>query len=390
MNPLYLKTVFAVVFTLGSMFGVRANGLSEVRNLKSWLKENRIFVEAQFQLLELPVEATFDSEVAFYIERYLRPGRHGTERMLGKAAYYFPIFEAELAARRLPEGLKYLPVVESALQPGIESPVGARGLWQFMPATADFFDLQIDEWVDERHDPHLSSAAAAELLSFLYKQFDDWNLALAAYNCGPGRVKRAIRRAGIASYEAIKEQLPRQTQRYITKFKAAAYVMAYHQFFGLKADPDSYLPEEVERLALEESMTFEEIAERAGVSVEVVRALNPAFLQDVVPAGAGKPFHVLVPAEAVPTWVAGKKKKEELVVKAEETREAYTAGSSALSEAGAMETPLPELPAINVQEIKWSTWERPLRRYPPNDDDPKESMVVWFQRQGILESLTIE
>lgn len=252
-------------------------------SLEHWLLDNRLLVSAQFRCLDLPVEVGYKTEVLHYIERYLRPGRRETERMLGRAAYYLPVFERVLRRHRLPETLKYLPMVESTLLPGIESPAGAVGLWQFMPATARYFGLTMDDWIDERRDPYRSTQMAARLLDLLYDEFCDWSLALAAYNCGPGRVKRLIREVGSDRYEAIRPYLPGQTRRYIDRFKAVAYVAAYHEFFGLTARPAAALPLEVVEVRLSRSLRFREISAITQVPLSTIRALNPAYLQDVVP-----------------------------------------------------------------------------------------------------------
>lgn len=303
MKPLYLKALMVAACSMVSVSEAKTYDLAEERNLKSWLEENNLLVETQFRYLELPFEVDYNSEVAYYIERYLRPGRRETERMLGKTAYYFPIFEKALTRYNLPQWLKYLPIVESGLQAGVESPVGAVGLWQFMPATAAFFDLRVEDRVDERRDPYRSSEAAAQLLSYLYERFGDWSLTLAAYNCGPAKVKRAIRREGKAGYEAIKKRLPLQTQRYITKLKAAAYVANYYYFFGLEARPDSLLNTDVATLSIEKSMSVQEVARRAGVSEQVVQILNPAFIDGTIIAEEGS-VPLRLPKVAAAHWNA--------------------------------------------------------------------------------------
>jgi len=301
MKPLYLKSLMLVACSLVSLADTKAYDLARETSLANWLDKNNLLVETQFRLLELPFEVDYNSEVAHYIERYLRPGRRETERLMGRAAYYFPIFEEALKKQGLPGWLKYLPIVESGLHAGVESPVGAVGLWQFMPATAAFFDLRVEERIDERMDPHRSSQAAAKLLRHLYEEFGDWSLALAAYNCGPARVKKAIRQEGVAGYEAIKKRLPGQTQRYIIKLKAAAYVANYYYLFGLKAVADTHLNGEITTLPIRESMSFEAIANRVGISVKKLNVLNPAYLSGTFFAGESR-VPIRLPAAAAEHW----------------------------------------------------------------------------------------
>ncbi len=256
-------------------------------SLENWLHDNRLLVSVQLKCLDLPVEVGYSREVLHYIERYLRPGRRETERMLGRAAYYLPVFERILRRQGLPEALKYLPMVESGLLPGIESPAGAVGLWQFMPATARYFGLTMNDWIDERCDPYRSTEMAARLLEHLYGEFCDWSLALAAYNCGPGRVKRLMRKVGSDRYEAIRPYLPGQTRRYIDRFKAVAYVDTYYELFGLTARSAAALPLAVVEVRLSRSLRFRDISAITQVPLPTIRALNPAYLRDVVPVSRG-------------------------------------------------------------------------------------------------------
>lgn len=278
-------TTIALVLTcaLCPMTDLAAYDPAKEHALENWLHDNRLLVGVQLRCLDLPVEAGYTAEVLHYIERYLRPGRRQTEQMLGRAAYYLPIFERALRRHRLPETLKYLPMVESGLLPGIESPAGAVGLWQFMPATARYFGLAMNDWIDERCDPYRSTEMAARLLDHLYDEFCDWSLALAAYNCGPGRVRRLIRKVGSDRYEAIRAYLPGQTRRYIDRFQAVAYVAAYYEFFGLTARPSAALPLEVVEVRLSRSLRFRDISAITQVPLTTIRALNPAYLRDMIP-----------------------------------------------------------------------------------------------------------
>jgi hypothetical protein len=175
-----------------------------------------------------------------YVKRYLGEARQETELILGRAELYFPDIEAILEEQGLPNALKYIPMVESTLLPGVVSPAGAAGLWQIMPATARYLGLQVDGAADERFDPLLSGRAAITMLQELYAEFGDWVLALAAYNCGPGRMRRAISKAGSRDYEQLSVFLPKQTRCYISKYFAFAHIAHYWQHYKLepKKDPD--------------------------------------------------------------------------------------------------------------------------------------------------------
>ena len=168
------------------------------------------------------------------IARLLNSGRRETEKFLGKGVLYFPVFDQYLERYQLPEELRFLPVVESRLKPNATSAAGASGLWQFMPATARAYELNVNRKVDERLDPHKSTEAAVSLLADLYEEFGDWGLALAAYNCGPSRVKRAIRKTGCNNFWDIRKYLPRQTQQYIPAFLAAVYVCRNFELHNLE------------------------------------------------------------------------------------------------------------------------------------------------------------
>lgn len=226
---------------------------------------------------ELVASSDADSDVRMYADRFLTLGRHETELILGRAEVYFPEIETSLEQAGLPNALKYLPMVESTLLPEVVSPAGAAGIWQLMPATARFFGLTVDAEVDERLDPRLAGKAATELLQMLHRDFDDWFLVLAAYNCGPGRVRKAIAKTGSRDYAVLKTALPRQTRNYISKFLAMAYVAntyAQHNLQPRKASVPATIREAVH---MEESVDFTTLAKRLGIPAEELRRLNPAY-----------------------------------------------------------------------------------------------------------------
>ncbi len=172
-------------------------------------------IRFRFQLMRSPVSPVFDDDVEAYLRRYLTYGSKETEEMLGRAETIFPIVEHYLALHGLPEQLKYIPMVESSCVIYAVSTRGAAGLWQFIPSTATHFGLSINQYIDERMDPYKSTEAAVKYLKRLYDRFGSWELALAAYNCGPTRLSRTIQAFGSNDFWKIKEGLPKETQRYI-------------------------------------------------------------------------------------------------------------------------------------------------------------------------------
>lgn len=263
-----------------------------------WATQLRHTVQYRFQHLDFPFQAQYSKKVERIILDYLGPGRLETEKMLGRTSLYFPIFEYYLDAYDLPEELKYIPFIESRLLPKAQSSAGASGLWQFMPATARGYGLKSTDHLDERLDPHRSTQAAVEMLSELYQDFGDWSLALAAYNCGPGRVKKAIKKTGCHNFWDIKAFLPKQTQKYIPAFLAALYVARYHQSHDLYPKSPKHLPIDNYSMKLHQRISFKEIAATTNLSLEVIRKLNPGYIKEVVPASETGHFIVL-PAKAI-------------------------------------------------------------------------------------------
>jgi membrane-bound lytic murein transglycosylase D len=282
MKQTLLKGVGVCCFVLLLTFQLYSK--DELRSFeKKWTSETSIFIQQALQKMETPFVAGYDSKVEKLVKRYMTRGSRSFEKMLGKSAYYFPIFEAALHKHDLPSELKYLPVVESHLIPTIESSAGAAGLWQFMPVTARHFDLHMDEWIDQRYDPLLSSAAAAQMLDELYQQFEDWELVLAAYNCGPGRVRKAIRKAGTSEYEHLKLYLPAQTRQYLSKYTATVLVMENHQVLGLQPQAFDLVDEKTSVLRIYEGMSLEDISQSIGIEHPVLDRLNPAYKKGVIP-----------------------------------------------------------------------------------------------------------
>ncbi len=237
----------------------------------------------RLQRLDLPLATTTtDAFTQRKIDDYLGRGGNNTEKMLGRANQYFPVFEYYLHKHGMPSSLKYLAVAESMLVPGATSSASAAGLWQLMPATAREMGLRVDSVIDERLDLHRSTEAAVIMLKELHRQFNDWHLALAAYNCGAGRVRSAIRRAHSRDYEAVNPFLPKETQRYVAAYVAAAYAVNYYDAHGLTPhELDGY-----ESIRVYRQISLAMIARECDVRPATLRRLNPMFLQAYIPTSA--------------------------------------------------------------------------------------------------------
>ena len=243
-------------------------------------------IDRKIRNLSNVMTMTCNEEVKKYIDRYTKAGRQSTCYLLGRAQYYNPIFEEALRFYGLPLELKYLPVIESGLNPNATSRVGAAGLWQFMAKTGKQYDLQIDSYIDERRDPEKSSYAAARMLSDLYKRFGDWTLALAAYNCGPGRVSSAITKAGGgADFWAVYQHLPKETRGYVPAFIAANYVMNYYADYNI-TPLSTGLPNCCDTIVIEKDVTLAKIANVLGMNVDDLKVLNPQYRQGLIKAYA--------------------------------------------------------------------------------------------------------
>ena len=249
--------------------------------------------------LNLPFDARITPVVREYIKRYTVNGYRDSELILGRAASYFPIFDHYLGVYELPKSLKYLPIVESALLPAIKSHAGAAGLWQFVSVSAKHFKLEMNGVVDERLDPYRSTEAAVKMLAYLYKELEDWPLALAAYNCGLGRVKQAIRRAGgCLNYWDIQKYLPQDTRRYVPAFIAAAYLGNYYQEHGLNPRYTKSDIQDTRVFRVYERVSFSKLAESTGLSINDLTRLNPGYVRKYIPYNR-KGHLVRIPAGSV-------------------------------------------------------------------------------------------
>lgn len=251
--------------------------------------------KARLQTLPCVVELPYNQIVKSFILRYVQRGQKQVARMKRMSEYYFPIFEEALDRYGLPYELELMPVIESALNPQAHSHMGAAGLWQFMPATGKRYGLEINSLVDERMDPIKSTDAACRFLKAMYDVFQDWNLVIAAYNCGSGNVSKAIHRAGgKRDFWSIYPYLPRETRSYLPIFIAANYAMNYSEEHGI-------CPAPLEKIMLTDTIRtnrrlhLEQVSTKLDIPIEELRRLNPQYIRDILPGGTA--YALCLPAE---------------------------------------------------------------------------------------------
>lgn len=270
--------------------------------------------EYEKRLTKLPteIEMPYNSIVGKFIDMYLTRRRSLVADMLALHNYYGRMFVEELLKEGMPTELQYLPVIESAINPNAVSRAGAVGLWQFMPATAQGLGMEVNSLVDERRDPRMSSRNAARYLKQLYGIYNDWSLAIAAYNCGPGNVNKALRRAGgegKKDFWEIYSYLPQETRGYVPAFIAANYVMNYYGQHGIS-------PTVVKRqlttdtVVVNKYIHFNQIAAVLNIPVDEIRMLNPQFRKDIIP-GDYRPYTLTLPTQQCLSYVMSEKRIQE-------------------------------------------------------------------------------
>jgi len=251
------------------------------------------------------LDSRYNPSLESVIKLYLRSKRGLMEKMLLRSQFYFPLFEKELDAQGMPLEIKYLAIVESALNPTAKSRVGATGLWQFMYGTGKMMGLEVNNYIDERQDPAKATRAAVAYLKKLYGMFGDWNLALAAYNSGPGNVRKAIRRAGgNTNFWAIRSFLPRETAGYVPALLTTMYLFEYAAEHGLRAPIASLPPYATDTIHLKKAISFSQLSESLKLPLRTIELLNPVYKLGIVPELAGKRYPIKLPTPAIELFLS--------------------------------------------------------------------------------------
>lgn len=256
--------------------------------------------EKRLKMMATEIQLPFNPIVKAYIRVYTR--QSFMEGILGRSKFFFPIFEDALYRHNLPMELKMLPVIESALIPKAQSVAAAVGLWQFMPSTGKYYGLEINSFIDERCDPVKSTEAACVYLKDLYRMYGDWTLVIAAYNCGPGTVNKALKRVPNAtSYWDIYDYLPRETRNYVPSFIASSYVYTFHKAHKLNPATPDY-PMATDTLMIDRMLHFDQIATTLNIPTEIIRQLNPQYRQDIIPS-KGTKYSLTLPQKAITAFI---------------------------------------------------------------------------------------
>lgn len=253
--------------------------------------------------LDSHIDLSFNSTVKNMIKLYTEKRRTQVEMMLGLANYYFPIFEETLDKYEMPLELKYMAIIESALNAKAYSRAGACGLWQFMYGTGKMYGLEVTTLIDERKDPVKATDAAARYLNDLYEIYKDWHLVIAAYNCGPGNVNKAIRRAGgKRDYWTIYYRLPRETRGYVPAYISATYVMNYYKLHNLTPREPSFNII-TDTIMVNDYLHLQQVATSLNLDIEMLRDINPMYRRDIIPANDKKPYPLRLPQNNINSFI---------------------------------------------------------------------------------------
>ncbi|MEP7320540.1 MAG: transglycosylase SLT domain-containing protein [Saprospiraceae bacterium] len=290
MRTIHLRSFLLALFLSSSFFVSNAsvqaypNGdIADKMYRELFVEISDVELTNRIQTVTNLFEPRFTNEVKGYLRVYLTARPEWTQTLLGRASMYFPIFERKIEEKGLPNDIKIISVIESALRTGARSWVGAQGLWQFMPGTAKMNDLVIDKYVDEREDPYRATDAALEYLTDLYARYHDWALAIAAYNSGPGRVNQAMAITRKKSFWDIKEYLPKETRNYVPAFLAAAYMMKYYSEYYIIPETPRFDFQITKAIKIYDEISFDKISRLTGLSKDDIRFLNSSYRQDMIP-----------------------------------------------------------------------------------------------------------
>lgn len=258
--------------------------LSKLTDDTTKFDHNDSLIYQRLRDIHTPIQVAYNEKVKRFIELYSVQRQRSSSVILGLAQYYYPWMKAIFDKYDLPEELVYITIIESALNPTAVSPAGATGIWQFMYGTGKLYNLEVTSYVDDRRDPYKATEAAARHFRDLYKIFGDWGLAISAYNCGAGNVRKAIQRSGgKTDFWGVYPYLPRETQNYFPAFIGAMYMMTYHNLYGIQPAKIS-IPLDVDTIMINKETHFLQIASVLNVSYDEIKSLNPQYKKDIIPA----------------------------------------------------------------------------------------------------------
>lgn len=368
-------TLLLLLLAVGSIRADRGihleSSLSYLSNYSTSSSEE--VIRERLALISDDIDFRYNGEVHDLIVEYTTYGIRQTENLLGRMPVYLPIIEYHLRKNNLPESLKYLPIVESKLLPHAKSGVGAVGLWQFMEGTARELGLKINAEVDERRDPIKSTEAALEYLSILHKKYRDWNLAFAAYNCGPGNVNKAIRMAGgNRDFWSIRKYLPSQTQKYVPAIIAAGYITNYYNEHGITPSYLDYGVSDVRSVQIYNELSLKEVARMTGISQKLIQKLNPSYLHATIPS-TEKGNYLILPVAAMGIFNGlNYSYKEEKVIPNDSFKSSYRVkvGDSIAKLAELFNCTIDEIQNWNQLIIPEVFADQQLTVYFPNDQLP--------------------
>jgi membrane-bound lytic murein transglycosylase D len=276
------------------------NDIDIIGNTKTILTTDLLKERLALLNQKTPFNLAYNPDLEKVINSYLSYRRKYFPQLLARAKYYFPMFEKYLDEYDIPLEMKFLAIVESALLPQIKSRAGATGLWQFMYGTGKQFDLKVSSYVDERQDPVKSTIAACKYLSQLYKVFGDWDLALAAYNSGPGNVSKAIKRSGgNKNYWNIRPYLPRETASYVPAFYATMYIFEYAEAHNIYSELPQFFNFETDTIQVKRTIGFDHITEILNVEEDVISFLNPVYKLNIIPFVKDHKYVVRLPKDKI-------------------------------------------------------------------------------------------
>ncbi len=327
-------------------------------------------LEERLHNLYSEIDLRVTTDVKKYIYDYTVKHRYSAEDFLGRSAIYFPMFQEKLSAKGLPDEIKCLSIVESNLKPNAVSPYGATGLWQFMESTGKLYDLNKNKYVDDRRNPEKSTEAAAAFLLDLYYKYNDWTLALAAYNCGPGNVNKAIRKSGKSDYWSIRSYLPKETQQYIPKLVAVIYVTQYYYAHNLEPKQIDINFQNTSSAKVWEGLSFKEVQKLSGLSMDIIKQLNPQYIRNYVPNINGE--HVLtLPADEMMDVALAENTQLEIIDQGNYQEFIEVEETPAIA---VEEVPVPTIEAITISEIEKLTATKSITA----ENSPRQT-PVWKQ-----------